>query len=422
MRFFSAFRHFCRLILLVEEVVMQKSLGTHDGLFHADEVTACALLLHYGQVYRDKIIRTRDTSILETCDFVCDVGGIYNPEKKRFDHHQVSYKGSMSSAGMVCKWLFDQKIIGQELYDYLKDQFVSGVDENDNGLSDSAKGHSSFSDIVDSFNPPGYNAAPSEIEASFNRALDFVLGYIGRLIEKYRAAYASLYEVKRAMERDSDLLEFDSAMPWSESFFVLGGEGHRAKFVLMPIGNQWKLRAIPPTEEERMSVRMAHPAAWGGLRGAALEKVSGLSGAVFCHKGLFISIWESREAALAAFDKIMEAPSTAFQTVFGKIVRAEIPATIVFENKRFIVIKDINPQTPVHLLIIPKREIRDIQSIERRDTSLMSDLLLVVQEMAVQFKIENGYRLLTNCGPLAGQSVFHLHFHLMGGRALNWDN
>ncbi len=80
-------------------------LGTHDGSFHADEVTACALLLAFDLVDRNKIIRTRDLAVIDTCEYVCDVGGIYEPEAKRFDHHQVGYQGELASAGMVLLYL-----------------------------------------------------------------------------------------------------------------------------------------------------------------------------------------------------------------------------------------------------------------------------------------------------------------------------
>ena len=81
--------------------MIKNSLATHDGTFHADEVSACALLLLFGLIDREKIYRTRDPKVIEQCEYVCDVGKIYDPEKKRFDHHQLSYHGTLSSAGMV---------------------------------------------------------------------------------------------------------------------------------------------------------------------------------------------------------------------------------------------------------------------------------------------------------------------------------
>jgi len=85
--------------------MIAKSVGIHDGSFHADEVTACALLLLFDLIHKDKIFRTREEDILAKCEYVCDVGGIYDPKKKRFDHHQSDYVGELSSAGMVLQYL-----------------------------------------------------------------------------------------------------------------------------------------------------------------------------------------------------------------------------------------------------------------------------------------------------------------------------
>jgi histidine triad (HIT) family protein len=105
-------------------------------------------------------------------------------------------------------------------------------------------------------------------------------------------------------------------------------------------------------------------------------------------------------------------------TIFGKIIKGEIPAEKVFENERIVAIKDINPAAPVHLLIMPKKEIKDLQSATEEDLALISEVMKVAQELAQRFGVADGYRLLTNNGPSAGQTIFHLHFHLIGGRRL----
>jgi len=105
-------------------------------------------------------------------------------------------------------------------------------------------------------------------------------------------------------------------------------------------------------------------------------------------------------------------------TVFAQIIKGEIPTEKVYEDEKFLVIRDLYPVAPVHLLIIPKKEIQDLQSITVEDTTLMGELMLIAQKLAVDFDVVDGYRLLTNNGVKAGQSVFHLHFHLIGGREL----
>lgn len=105
-------------------------------------------------------------------------------------------------------------------------------------------------------------------------------------------------------------------------------------------------------------------------------------------------------------------------TVFGKIIRRELPADIVYEDDKVIAIKDIHPVAPVHLLIIPKQEFKDLQHLSKKHLDLMGHIVSIAQELAKEYKIEDNYRFLTNNGEKAGQSVWHLHFHLIGGRRL----
>jgi histidine triad (HIT) family protein len=105
-------------------------------------------------------------------------------------------------------------------------------------------------------------------------------------------------------------------------------------------------------------------------------------------------------------------------TVFGKIIKGELPSEKVFENERILAIKDIHPAAPVHILIMPKKEIRDLQSVAPEDLPLLSEICAVAQQLAKEFHLEEGYRLLTNNGPNSGQIIPHLHFHLLGGRRL----
>lgn len=105
-------------------------------------------------------------------------------------------------------------------------------------------------------------------------------------------------------------------------------------------------------------------------------------------------------------------------TIFGKIINGEMAAEKVFENENILAIKDLYPVAPVHILLMPKKEIPNIQSLAPEDFPLLEEIIQVAQQLAIEFRIQDGYRLLTNNGPLAGQTIFHLHFHLIGGRAL----
>ncbi len=105
-------------------------------------------------------------------------------------------------------------------------------------------------------------------------------------------------------------------------------------------------------------------------------------------------------------------------TIFGKIVRGEVPCQKVFENERILAFKDINPKAPVHVLIIPKKEIPNLQSVLPEDMPLVTEMMSVAQQIAKEQGIADGYRLLINNGKDGGQVVFHLHFHLIGGKPL----
>lgn len=106
------------------------------------------------------------------------------------------------------------------------------------------------------------------------------------------------------------------------------------------------------------------------------------------------------------------------QTIFSRIINGEIPSEKVFENERIIAIKDINPVAPVHILIITKKVIPDLQSLTNEDLPIVSEIASVAQLLAARYGISDAYRLLTNNGSGAGQTIFHLHFHLIGGRHL----
>lgn len=111
---------------------------------------------------------------------------------------------------------------------------------------------------------------------------------------------------------------------------------------------------------------------------------------------------------------------TTQDTIFGKIIRREIPANIVYEDDLALAFTDINPQAPVHILVIPKKAIAKLADAESNDHALMGHLLLTVKRVAEQAGLSNGYRVVINTGADGGQTVDHLHLHILGGRPLDW--
>jgi histidine triad (HIT) family protein len=107
-------------------------------------------------------------------------------------------------------------------------------------------------------------------------------------------------------------------------------------------------------------------------------------------------------------------------TIFKRIIDKEIPAKIIYEDDRCLAFHDVAPQAPTHVLVIPKKEIASLESICNEDADLIAHLILVIRDLAKQLNLGSGYRVVINNGRDGGQSVDHLHFHLLGGRPLTW--
>ncbi|BAZ00116.1 HIT family protein [Tolypothrix tenuis PCC 7101] len=112
--------------------------------------------------------------------------------------------------------------------------------------------------------------------------------------------------------------------------------------------------------------------------------------------------------------------SETTETIFSKIIRREIPADIVYEDDLALAFRDIQPQAPVHILVIPKKAIAKLADAESHDHALLGHLLLTVKRVAEKVGLENGYRVVINSGADGGQTVYHLHLHILGGREMKW--
>ncbi|HHW43218.1 HIT domain-containing protein [Desulfofundulus thermobenzoicus] len=108
------------------------------------------------------------------------------------------------------------------------------------------------------------------------------------------------------------------------------------------------------------------------------------------------------------------------ECVFCKIIQGEIPAEVVYEDEYVVAFKDIHPAAPVHLLLVPKKHIPTFFDIEKEDEAILGRLQLAAGRVAQKLGLEKGFRMVGNCGEDAGQLVFHIHYHLLGGRTLQW--
>ncbi|XP_041803769.1 histidine triad nucleotide-binding protein 1 [Chelmon rostratus] len=107
-------------------------------------------------------------------------------------------------------------------------------------------------------------------------------------------------------------------------------------------------------------------------------------------------------------------------TIFGKIIRKEIPAKIIYEDDQSVAFHDVSPQAPTHILVVPKKPIIQLSKAEDSDAALLGHLMIVAKKCAQDAGLTKGYRIVVNDGPDGGQSVYHIHIHVLGGRTMNW--
>ncbi len=287
-------------------LLIPRSAGIHDGTFHADEVTACALLHLFNLIDSDKIRRTRDSNMLSQCEYVCDVGGIYDPDKKLFDHHQAEYKGKLSSAGMILLYLKDTGHLSLQDYNFFNNSLILGVDAHDNGVGPLLPGVCTYSQLISNFTPIKYDSLPETQYQAFMDAFHFAYSHLLRLWQRHKYVQSCKETVREVMQQMQECLIFEHSIPWMESFFELDGANHPAKFLIMPSGDHWKLRGIPPTLRQSMQVRIPLPEEWAGHLNTELKEITKIPGAIFCHKERFISVWKTKEDALEALKIVLK--------------------------------------------------------------------------------------------------------------------
>ena len=128
----------------------------------------------------------------------------------------------------------------------------------------------------------------------------------------------------------------------------------------------------------------------------------------------------TKQVLLFVPESVQAMPDTNKDCLFCRIIRGDIPAKKVYENEQVFAFEDIDPKAPTHVLVVPKKHFTGLKEARAEDAELIGRCHLAAAHIARQRNIENGYRTVLNVGPGAGQSVFHLHVHLLGGRALGW--
>jgi uncharacterized UPF0160 family protein len=287
-----------------------KKVITHNGGFHADDVFGVATLqLHFG-VENVEVIRTRDEAIIATGDVVLDVGGIYDPEGQRFDHHQngapVRDNGIPYAAfGLVWKHYGELVAGSMEAAEAIEKRLVMPIDANDNGVSLYEQKYSDVSPftIQDMMGlmKPVWNGE-EEMDERFKVACEFARGILVRAGTHAAAELAEAELSRKAYEEADDKRIIVSDVELSAYFFI---EKPDVLFVVYPDENgNWAATAVRK-ESGSFATKVQFPETWRGFRDGELGEISGISDAVFCHKAGFLFVGKSKEGVLEATKKAL---------------------------------------------------------------------------------------------------------------------
>lgn len=275
---------------------MPLRVATHNGAFHADDVLAVALLRAFVDA-EATVLRTRDPERMADADVVIDVGGVYDPDARRFDHHQKSYTGPLSAAGMVLAWLGASGTIDPGLQDLLRARVVAYVDDVDNGRVEPQPHVPCFATMVQACNRGAVTL--EDFDRRFEEAVRMADQLVAGVVSEHQELAEAEAEVRQAMDRaqaeGSNLLRLSRYLRWKPAYFALGGEVHLTEFVVMPgLDGSARVVAIPP-HEGSFAQKRPLPLAWAGLIDQDLEEACGVPGARFCHKNRFIAVFDTEE-------------------------------------------------------------------------------------------------------------------------------
>jgi len=285
-----------------------KTIVTHNGNFHADDVFSIAALKSIFPVC--KLIRTRDLALISKADIVVDVGGEYDSDTDRFDHHQRGGAGERengipySSFGLIWqKYGLDLCQGDQDVANAVDAGLVSTIDAIDCGHVEGVSKGISLSQTISMFNPTWQE--DSHFDACFDEAVDFASRVLTRFIASANGGISAKAIVAEAINNAEDprVIVLEKYTPWKRTVHTLSEE---ALYVIYPSQTgEWRIQTVP-VELDSFENRKSLPKKWAGLSDKALQEITGIDDAMFCHNGLFIAGAES-------FESIMKMASIALQ-------------------------------------------------------------------------------------------------------------
>jgi len=285
-----------------------KTIVTHNGNFHADDVFSVAALRQIIPTFT--LIRTRDTKLIDNADIVIDVGGEYNPDSGRFDHHQRGGAGErangipFSSFGLIWKKYGLDICQGNHYVANAVDvNLVSVIDAVDCGYVEGVYQGISLSQTIAMFNPTWQEKG--DFDSCFDEAVEFAV----RILKRFIAAAAGDTRAKEIVTtaignaKDPRVVVLEKYTPWKETIHALSED---ALFMIYPsLSGKWMIHTVPVVLGS-FDDRKPLPKQWAGLSDDALKDVTGIDDAMFCHNGLFI-------AGAGSFASIMKMAAIAVQ-------------------------------------------------------------------------------------------------------------
>lgn len=273
---------------------------THNGNFHADDVFSIAVLKHVYPSFN--LVRTRDKALMDSADIVIDVGGQYDPDAGRFDHHQRGGAGERengipySSFGLVWqKYGLTLCDNNQAVADRVDAGLVSTIDAIDCGHVEGVQQGISLSQTISMYNPT-WEESP-EFDKCFDEAVEFASRMLTRFIASASGSVNAKAIVAKAIESAEDprVIVLEKYTPWKKTVHILSSE---ALYMVYPShSGQWILQTVP-VEPGSFEDRKSLPKAWAGLSDEDFQAKTGLDDAVFCHNGLFIAGTKSFESTM----------------------------------------------------------------------------------------------------------------------------
>jgi uncharacterized UPF0160 family protein len=289
-------------------MVPMKTIAVHDGSFHPDDVFAVACIQLLEGVEQVTVVRTRDQAIIDQADWVVDVGGEYDPGRRRFDHHQngapVRENGIPYAAfGLVWRH-YGTTLAGSEAVSHMvEERLCQPIDGPDNGinlftLTEYQVEPVRLFHVLDSFKPVWGSA--DDVDTAFLHAVKFARDFLERFIARAKGEQKmlALLDTVYAAAADKSVLIFDQKI---SSHALIKYPDVIAAIYPTESDTQvsWSAAVLPKTYGTFES-RALFPAAWAGLRDSELARASGLSDLLFCHKGRFLCKAKTKEAAVAA--------------------------------------------------------------------------------------------------------------------------